>query len=1241
MDLERSQSNITRKDPASQEVERLPEEKCIEHHQHQPDFRQMDEDLHQRFGKMHSLPGAEHSRPQSENALRSRDESQCRMSQLAVDLAEDAIVWIDESGEIVFANDSACHLLQYDRESLLTQAVFDIDDSLSYEHWPLYREQLRAVKRLQIETEFKRRDGQRLPVQVITHIQLMEGCEYHCQFFRDITKQKHSEQRLRLAQHRFDTLTEALQEGVLVENGVNEVVHANLRFCELFGIHFPRHSMSGMPSETILKEYSQQVIGISEFINDIRAIAERRENHAGDILHLHSGRIYERDYIPILCDGEYFGHIWRYRDVTERYRVDQLLERTIAMTAGLAGESYFEALASAIGESLGVESVVIERMPESTDSVPTILQWRRLANDDVDDVATVELSTPGNAIFNIEVSFPDNHGQPLGHLRIMNRGSLVIPTGVETVLQMIAQRAATELLRQRAEGEIRTLAAAASRSDKAVVIANSRGQIDYSNEAFHQLTGYTNEEVRGKTPGSLLQGPETDPRTVTFMHQQLRDGLPFKVEVLNYHKSGRKYWVHLDVQPVRDTNNQVVHFIAIETDITEHRRAEQRLRFQGMILEQVATGRSLSSVLESLCRMVETDLEGSHAFILRIESDQRHVELVSAASLSALMRAAIVTFSGRSDCQALISTPLFIADCLDEPSTSPLRKLGSEQQIRSWWSHPISLEQQNLGTLVAIKHIPTLPTEEERAFLDLAANLVGIAFQRDRDEQILEQARLRAEAANKAKSEFLANMSHEIRTPLTAISGYADLLSHPNGRNPQDVRWAHKILDSSRHLGMLVDDILDLSRVEAGRLRVERKPCNPISIVGEVGAMFRSQALDKSLDLQLIFPEAPPRTILSDSTRLRQIITNLISNAIKFTKIGTVVVRASWKRRDSSDVHDSLCISVSDTGIGIPSSIFAMLFQPFERLHHDTNPIPGTGLGLAISQRLAELLGGHIEIESEVGKGSCFTLWLPVVFTETSPPIITQDIGDKYEEVEVLQGLRVLLVEDNPDNVAIVTHMLAPLNLKMMVVGNGREAVYAVLSKQDTPDQFEIILMDMQMPVLNGYEATRTIRRHHIQTPIIALTANAMADDQAQCQDAGCDLFVSKPVLRSKLIRALLEALQILKSRQQERSSQAKATIPSPSLPSDQANGFAALQDRYRDSLRRHLAAIIDAESRNEISEIGRISHKLRGTAGNYGFPEITEAAAACEDEVRKCSTLQELRPFIETLTQRIRQIVS
>lgn len=398
----------------------------------------------------------------------------------------------------------------------------------------------------------------------------------------------------------------------------------------------------------------------------------------------------------------------------------------------------------------------------------------------------------------------------------------------------------------------------------------------------------------------------------------------------------------------------------------------------------------------------------------------------------------------------------------------------------------------------------------------------------------LAQSQQAAEAANQAKSRFLANMSHEIRTPMTAILGYLELLSegcarrcdimHSENVNPLDV-----ISQNAKHLLQLIDDILDVSKIEAGKMEVERVACSPCGILADVVSLMRVRAAAKRLTLEMEYPGPMPESICTDPTRLRQILLNIVGNAIKFTTVGGVRLTARILNEPQGPI---LQIQIADTGVGIAEKAIAGLFQPFTQADASTcREFGGTGLGLTVSKRLAELLGGDITVASTRGKGSSFTVAVP-----TGPldgvrmlkrPAEIQFHVEKDELTAAghnnapLAGRRLLLAEDGEDNQRFISFILRRMGAEVTVAENGQAAVELALGSLEIGKPFDLILMDMQMPILDGYQAAERLRAENWPTPIVALTAHAMTEDRRKCLDAGCHDYLSKPIDRKQLVKVL------------------------------------------------------------------------------------------------------------------------
>ncbi len=462
-----------------------------------------------------------------------------------------------------------------------------------------------------------------------------------------------------------------------------------------------------------------------------------------------------------------------------------------------------------------------------------------------------------------------------------------------------------------------------------------------------------------------------------------------------------------------------------------------------------------------------------------------------------------------------------------------------------------AVNQMADGNLIV--SLPQPPRDEVgdlvHGFQDMANNV------RDRDERIQTQlsmirsardelesrveertvqlivARKAAEEASRAKSEFLANMSHEIRTPMTSVLGFADVLLEDGDLSlapASRIDAIRTIRRNGTHLLQIINDILDLSKIEAGRMVIESLVCSPRQLLADVESLMKVRSEAKGLTLHFECDDEVPDAIRSDPTRLRQILVNLVGNAIKFTDVGSVRVTA----RLIGSAAAQLAFDVVDTGVGLTPEQIERLFQPFSQADTSTTrSFGGTGLGLAISKRLAQVLGGDVVVvESRPGTGTTFRLTI-AIGSRTNLSGATPQVGWETAAEDSLtaqstterplSSSRILLAEDGLDNQRLISFVLERAGAEVVVVENGRLAVDEALAARDRGQSFDAILLDMQMPVMDGYEAAQLLRANDFDGPIIALTAHAMSGDREKCLAAGCDDYATKPIERTKLIETI------------------------------------------------------------------------------------------------------------------------
>lgn len=535
-----------------------------------------------------------------------------------------------------------------------------------------------------------------------------------------------------------------------------------------------------------------------------------------------------------------------------------------------------------------------------------------------------------------------------------------------------------------------------------------------------------------------------------------------------------------------------------------------------------------------------------------------------------------------------------------------------------------------LGVIVLTWVIKTYREKMHALEVSMRIELEKEIDKRKEAEKHLIVARDSAIAATRAKESFLANMSHEIRTPLTAIIGFSDTALDHDQTTQQRISSLKIIRRSGDHLLTLVNDILDFSKIEAGELQAEKIVLNPLQQVYEVKTIIAGQAAKKGLKLEVDYCFPLPGKIKSDPVRIKQILLNLCNNAIKFTENGEIRIIVEYEPNGQQ-----LIFKVKDTGIGISTEKQAMIFNAFKQADSSTaRRYGGTGLGLSLSRQLAQILGGQLHVSSKIGQGSTFIFRLKIDETLDTPffndleevKLDSKETNADKPPQKQLKG-KVLLVEDNNNSQELIKVYLQKMGASVICVNNGAAAV-----KMAEDKSYDLIYMDMQMPVLSGPDAVKILRDKQYSGPIVMLTANVSSDDKSLCLDAGANDFVTKPIVRQKLYETTARYLEAVDNTSNKKPIYSALLQEEPS--------FEDLLYNFMDSLRKMEEQIKHTFRNNEFYALAQVVHDLKGTAGGFGYPDLTRIAQSIETSLKEKNrdSTEILLQEMEVMCQRIYQ---
>jgi PAS domain S-box-containing protein len=737
------------------------------------------------------------------------------------------------------------------------------------------------------------------------------------------------------------------------------------------------------------------------------------------------------------------------------------------------------------------------------------------------------------------------------------------------------------------------------------IATDAKGVIQIFNVGAERMLGYTAAEVMNTiTPADISDPQELIARAETLsaeLHTSITPGfeaLVFKAsrgiediyELTYIRKDGTRFPAVVSVTALRDAQDAILGYLLIGTDNTarklveeEQQQSDQRLRDQ-----QFYTRSLIESNIDAL---MTTDPAGI------ITDVNKQMEALTGCTRDELIGAPFKDF---------FTDPV--------RAEAGIRRVLSEKSVTDY---ELTARARD-GKQTVVSYNATTFYDRNRKLQGVFAAARDVT-ERKRVEAELQQAKAAAESANQTKSDFLASMSHEIRTPMNAIMGIADLLAKTS-LTPEQDKFVQIFRRSGDNLLNLINDILDLSKVEASQLDLERTGFSLGDHLEKVIEMVAPRAQEKGLTLTCEIAPGVTNDLMGDPTRLRQVLLNLLGNAIKFTESGSVALRVV--PHEAAPVPTTLRFTVSDTGIGIPGEVLARVFERFTQADSSTTRrFGGSGLGLTISKRLVELMGGSVWAESEVDRGSVFAFAVPFEpWLAVSRPV-AMEVGADSEEL--LPALRILMAEDSADNCTITLAYLEHTPYQIAVAETG-----AIACEMFMAGRYDLVLMDRQMPVMDGLTATRSIRawekaNGRSPTPIIALTASALKGDRETCLAAGCTAYLTKPIKQDVL-------LQAIKDYSAFGASAAQAVITAEDRALRTASRLAERTPAYLESCRLNAVAMQAALDRSDFQTVTILGHNLRGSGGGFGHQIITDIGARLEQAADDADVNESRRWVVE-----------
>ncbi|NEQ42920.1 MAG: response regulator [Leptolyngbya sp. SIOISBB] len=1092
---------------------------------------------------------------------------------------------------------------------------------------------------------------------------------------RDVTERKSTEDYLSRTTSRLSSLIRNLQAGILVETEQRKIALTNQEFCELFGVTLNPTDLVGLDCTTLATQSMGLFASPHEAIERINTMLIEGQSVYGEELRLADGRILERDYVPIMAGDRFQGHLWQYRDITRRkadeetlVKSSQALEefsRNLKQLHRLSLQRFasFPELAAdylktgcqimnfagGLISTVQQETYVIAALETTIDGIQTGFSC------DLSDTYCAEAIRTRKTVAQRHFGTTDRAAkhpvyQALGLESFISTpiivngevyGSLCFfSTAVRTTGFDSHEKEIVELMAQSISKYIRSDQIEQQRYQAEVALRESEARfrqlaehidsvfwiLDPSEQRFTYLSP-AYETIWGQISERVLQDAQhwqstIHPQDVERIAEKKLATQNYDEEYRIQRPDGQIRWIRDRAFPIFDAAGQPYRVVGIAEDITDLKHQERALR---LIFEGTAT-KTGSQFLRSLVRYLADVLQVRYALITQtVSMNPLRVQFLAFWQNEQFGENYELELPESPCAQVLNGETVFHSDQVQ--SLYPQFQAFRDWNVRSYFGVPlINANDEVIGHLAVLDDRPMQPEQTRELILKIFAARAGAELERQTFENAIQVARESADAANRAKSEFLANMSHELRTPLNSILGFTQLILNEQTIDAKSHDYLDIIYRSGEHLLTLINDVLEMSKIEAGKLSLVTHPFDLHALLHNLRELFGLRAKAKHITLRLICDPEVPQYIETDESKLRQVLINLLSNAVKFTQTGhvTLTVNLAHDAGDTTTASDAVTIvsqsppilisfAVIDSGIGIAPDELNLLFAPFTQTTAGYRSQEGTGLGLSISQRFVQLMGGEIQVQAALGQGSTFSFGIQALSVpETSVSVSLPPATQLVKALAPGQpAYRILVVDDQPANQLLLVRILEAVGFMVRAVEDGQSAI--VVAQEWLP---HLIWMDIRMPNLDGYESTRQIRAARLSPDpiIIGLTANVFEDERSRVLAAGGNDFVRKPFTAHQIFQVMARHLPIQYVYSTDSETSLEAAPPDSEVGMSLEAAIAAcsgVSPEWARSMRQATIKGADTQILQLLTELpadqSALANALRDWTQNFQFNTILE----------------------------------